>query len=70
LDLQHFDNKDVAERGRAYLAEPMFEQFAEHVVEDSNSGVDMPSTEQVISSETTGSELADVDSGESIRKSV
>ena len=52
LDLQHFDNGDVTEKGRADLAEPMFEPFAGHVVEESDSDVGMPSAEQVTGSET------------------
>ena len=47
LDLLHFDIGDVTEKGRADLAEPMFEPFAGHVVEESDSDVDMPSTQQV-----------------------
>ena len=63
LDLLHFEIGDVAEQGRADLAEPMFEPFVGHVVKENDVDVDMPSTEQVASSETIGSELADVNSG-------
>ena len=66
LDLQHFGIGDVTENGRADLAEPIFEPFAEHVVEESDSSVDMPSTKQVADLETIESELADVNSGERI----
>ena len=65
LDLQHSNIGDVAEQSRAHLAEPMFEPFTGHVVEESNSDIE-PSTEQVTSSETFKSELADVNSGERI----
>ena len=66
LDLQHFGIGDVTEKGQADLAEPMFEQFAEHVLEESDGDDDMPSTEQVAGFETIESELADVNSGERI----
>ena len=56
----------MTEKGRADLAEPMFEPIAEHVVEESDSNVDMPSTKQVADLETIESELADVNSGERI----
>ena len=57
---------DVAEKVRADLAEPMFEPFVEHVVEECDSNVDMSSTKQVPDLETIESELADVNSGERI----
>ena len=49
------DIGDVTEKGRADLAEPMFEPFAEQVVEESDSNV-----------ETIESKLADVNSRERI----
>ena len=64
LELLHFGIGDVTEKGSAYLAEPMFEPYAEHVMEESDSDVDMPSTEQVADFETIEGELADVNSGE------
>ena len=64
LDLLHFEIGDVAEQGRADLAEPMFEPFAGHVGEESDSDVDVLSTEQGTSSETFEGELPGVNSGE------
>ena len=66
LDLLHFGIEDVTEKGRADLAEPMFEPFAGHVVEKSDGNIDMPNTKPLADLKTIKSELADVNSGERI----